>query len=70
MVQASRLGTTARILVNVFLDGVEAMDSLRGAAVSFHANCYFAERVNIDKFHSVVKAFEDFWFAVDKLPSE
>ena len=33
-----------------------------------HANCYITKPVDLDKFISVVKAIEDFWFTVVKLP--
>ena len=33
-----------------------------------HANCYIAKPVDLDKFLEVVKAIEDFWLTVVKLP--
>jgi chemotaxis family two-component system response regulator Rcp1 len=39
-------------------------------AYSLHANCYITKPVDIQNFISVVKAIEDFWFAVVKLPPE
>lgn len=32
------------------------------------ANCYITKPVDLDQFASVVKAIEDFWFVVVKLP--
>ncbi|NGZ07273.1 MAG: response regulator [Magnetococcales bacterium] len=34
-----------------------------------HANCYITKPVDLDQFIQVVKAIEDFWFTVVKLPS-
>jgi two-component system, chemotaxis family, response regulator Rcp1 len=34
-----------------------------------HANCYVVKPVDFEKFAEVVKAIENFWFAVVKLPS-
>jgi two-component system response regulator len=39
-------------------------------AYALHANCYITKPVNIENFISVVKAIQDFWFAVVKLPPE
>jgi chemotaxis family two-component system response regulator Rcp1 len=33
-----------------------------------HANCYIAKPVDLDRFIEVVKAIEDFWFTIVKLP--
>ena len=35
-----------------------------------HANCYITKPVSFDRFITVVKAIENFWFAVVKLPTE
>lgn len=37
-------------------------------AYSLHANCYITKPVDLNQFIDVVKAIEDFWFAVVKLP--
>ncbi len=37
-------------------------------AYDMHANCYITKPVNIEQFNSVIKAIEDFWFMVVKLP--
>jgi CheY-like chemotaxis protein len=33
-----------------------------------HANCYITKPVDLDKFITIVRAIEDFWLAVVKLP--
>ena len=33
-----------------------------------HANCYITKPVNLDQFSAVVKAIEEFWFTIVKLP--
>ena len=33
-----------------------------------HANCYIAKPVDLDQFLAVIKAIEEFWLAVVKLP--
>lgn len=33
-----------------------------------HANCYISKPVNLDEFSQVVRAVENFWFAIVKLP--
>ncbi len=33
-----------------------------------HANCYITKPVDLDQFMDVVKAVEDFWLAIVKLP--
>ena len=35
-----------------------------------HANCYITKPVNLDQFTAVVKAIEEFWFTIVKLPPE
>jgi len=34
-----------------------------------HANCYITKPVNLDQFSAVVRAIEEFWFTIVKLPS-
>jgi len=34
-----------------------------------HANCYVTKPVDFQRFSSVVRSIEDFWFTVVKLPS-
>jgi CheY-like chemotaxis protein len=33
-----------------------------------HANCYISKPVDLEKFIAIVRAIEDFWLAVVKLP--
>ncbi len=33
-----------------------------------HANCYITKPINLDQFVEVVKAIEDFWLTIVKLP--
>lgn len=40
------------------------------AAYSTHANCYINKPVDIDQFMRVVRAIEDFWFSIVKLPKK
>lgn len=35
-----------------------------------HANCYVKKPMGIDQFVEVIKAIENFWFTIVKLPSE
>ncbi len=35
-----------------------------------HANCYITKPVNLDQFSAVVKAIEEFWFTIVKLPPQ
>ncbi len=37
---------------------------------NLHANCYIAKPVDLDRFIEVVKAIEDFWLTIVKLPPD
>jgi two-component system, chemotaxis family, response regulator Rcp1 len=37
---------------------------------SLHANCFITKPVDLDQFIHVVRAIEDFWLALVKLPAE
>ncbi len=37
-------------------------------AYKLHANCYITKPVNLERFLEVVKAIEDFWISIVKLP--
>jgi CheY-like chemotaxis protein len=37
---------------------------------NLHANCYISKPVDLDKFINVVKAVEDFWLTIVKLPPD
>lgn len=39
-------------------------------AYAAHVNCYIRKPVDFDKFVTVVKSIEDFWFTVVALPSD
>lgn len=39
-------------------------------AYGLHANCYISKPVDLDKFMTVMKSIEDFWFTIAKLPPE
>lgn len=36
---------------------------------TLHANCYISKPIDLDQFMKVIKAIEDFWLTVVKLPS-
>ena len=40
------------------------------ASYNLHANCYIIKPVDFGQFMSVVKAIDNFWLSVVKLPSE
>jgi chemotaxis family two-component system response regulator Rcp1 len=35
---------------------------------NLHANCFITKPISVDKFFSVVRMIEDFWFTIVKLP--
>jgi CheY-like chemotaxis protein len=37
---------------------------------SLHANCYITKPIDMEQFVKVVKATEDFWFTIVKLPAK
>jgi CheY-like chemotaxis protein len=37
-------------------------------AYDLHANCYITKPVNLDRFGALVRAIEEFWFTIVKLP--
>ncbi len=39
-------------------------------AYSNHANCYITKPVDFNKFFEIIKAIEDFWIMIVKLPSK
>jgi len=55
-----------RIPVVVLTISKNEQDILR--SYDLHANCYITKPVDLEQFISVVKAVEDFWFTVVKLP--
>lgn len=57
-----------RIPVVVLTTSEAEADVLR--VYDLNANCYITKPVDLDKFISVIKAIEDFWLTVVKLPRE
>jgi|SRR5579863_3789342 len=55
-----------RIPVVVLTTSEADEDVLR--AYDSHANCYIAKPLDLHKFVSVIKAIEDFWFVIVRLP--
>ena len=56
----------ARIPVVVLTTSTADEDILK--AYELHAACYITKPVDFEQFTKVVHSFEDFWFAVVKLP--
>jgi two-component system, chemotaxis family, response regulator Rcp1 len=57
-----------RIPVVVMTVSSSDEDILR--SYDLHANCYITEPVDFERFIEVVKAIENFWFTIVRLPSE
>ena len=57
-----------RIPVVVLTTSSAEQDILK--TYDLHANCYITKPVNMDQFNAVVKAIEEFWFTIVKLPPE
>lgn len=55
-----------RIPVVVLTISSEEKDILK--TYNLHVNCFITKPIDFDKFTSVVKSIEDFWFTVVKLP--
>jgi CheY-like chemotaxis protein len=55
-----------RIPVVVLTTSSAEQDILK--TYDLHANCYITKPVNLDQFSAVVKAIEEFWFTIVKLP--
>jgi two-component system, chemotaxis family, response regulator Rcp1 len=55
-----------RIPVVVLTTSEAEVDILK--AYDLHANCYISKPVDIDQFMTVVRAIEDFWLTVVKIP--
>ena len=55
-----------RIPVVVLTTSSAEQDILQ--AYDLHANCYITKPVNLDQFSAVVRAIEEFWFTIVKLP--
>lgn len=57
-----------RIPVVVLTTSKAEEDILR--SYSLHANCYITKPVDITQFVAIVKALENFWFTIVKLPNQ
>ena len=55
-----------RIPVVVLTTSEAEVDVLR--VYDLNANCYITKPVDLDKFITVIKAIEDFWLTIVKLP--
>jgi chemotaxis family two-component system response regulator Rcp1 len=55
-----------RIPVVVLTTSSAEQDILK--TYDLHANCYITKPVNLDQFSAVVRAIEEFWFTIVKLP--
>ncbi len=56
-----------RIPVVILTTSESEQDILK--SYDLHANCYVTKPVHLDKFIAVVKAIENFWLTMVKLPS-
>ena len=56
-----------RIPVVVLTASAAESDILK--SYNLHANCYITKPIDLEKFTKVVKAIEDFWFRIVKLPN-
>jgi CheY-like chemotaxis protein len=57
-----------RIPVVVLTTSSAEQDILK--TYDLHANCYITKPVDLNQFSAVVKAIEEFWFTIVKLPPE
>ncbi|MBC8179072.1 MAG: response regulator [Desulfobacteraceae bacterium] len=57
-----------RIPVVILTTSEADEDILR--SYDLHANCYITKPVDLPRFMTVVKAIDDFWFSVVKLPDD
>ena len=56
------------IPVVVLTTSIAEQDILK--TYDLHANCYITKPVDLDQFSAVVRAIEEFWFAIVRLPPE
>ena len=59
-------GSLKRIPIVVLTTSEAEADVLR--VYDLNANCYITKPVDLDKFITVIKAIEDFWLTIVKLP--
>lgn len=57
-----------RIPVVVLTISSDEADILK--SYNLHANCFITKPIDINQFHNVVKAIDDFWFTIVKLPPD
>jgi chemotaxis family two-component system response regulator Rcp1 len=57
-----------RIPVVVLTTSSAETDILKSYAL--HANCYISKPVDLERFVTVVKSIDDFWFTIVKLPKD
>jgi CheY-like chemotaxis protein len=57
-----------RIPVVVLTTSSAEQDILK--TYDLHANCYITKPVDLEQFSAVVKAIEEFWLTIVKLPPE
>jgi CheY-like chemotaxis protein len=57
-----------RIPVVVLTISSDEADILK--SYNLHANCYITKPIDIEQFHKVVIAIDDFWFTIVKLPPD
>lgn len=68
LAEIKRDPTLKRIPVVVLTTSQAEEDILR--SYNLHANCYVTKPVDLNQFLTIVKAIEDFWLTVVKLPAD
>jgi len=56
-----------RIPVVIITSSQAEQDILK--SYDLHANCYIHKPIGLDEFRKIVKAIDEFWFSIVKLPS-
>jgi two-component system, chemotaxis family, response regulator Rcp1 len=69
VLEAIKAEPALRTIPVVILTSSEAERDI-ARAYELNANCYITKPVDLDQFITVVRAIEDFWFTVVKLPRE
>jgi two-component system, chemotaxis family, response regulator Rcp1 len=69
VLESIKADAALRTIPVVILTSSEAERDI-ARAYELNANCYITKPVDLDQFIAVVKAIEDFWFTVVKLPAE
>lgn len=60
--------TLRRIPVVILTSSQAEQDVIR--TYNLHASSYITKPINLEKFHQIVNAIEDFWFSVVVLPKQ